>query len=406
MIAFDLTHTSHSGSLTGIQKVVRSLYKAIEASEETRPLCFDPYANRWRELHRSERASLVLPDEKRPGMERKAHWSWSRKWKGRLQAFFPENGVRELPSPTGLIVPEFFSNRTGTEYSRLFAQVDGPKVALFYDSIALKLPEFSPQKTVARYPHYLQQLLQFDGIAAISESSRDDLLGYWRWLGIQNPPPVLAIPLACDFLPETEQKGSPANPVRESKKRANILCVSTIEGRKNHTVLLHVAKALWERGFTFELELIGMVNRETGAAALEGMNRLAERYPLKWRGVVSEAELAEAYRTCTFSVYPSLMEGFGLPVMESLRYGKACICSGSGALAEVGQGGGCLLCDVASPEALQDSIHRLLTDGACRVQLEEEARGRKFKTWQDYALQLTGWMDDLSTSSRGSYCGL
>jgi hypothetical protein len=82
-----------------------------------------------------------------------------------------------------LIEPEIFSPTVGRAQPALFAEISGPRVALFHDAAALRLPELAPHKTVARYPVYLQELLRFDGIAAISDESRAVLVEYWRWLG-------------------------------------------------------------------------------------------------------------------------------------------------------------------------------------------------------------------------------
>src|ERR1051325_5807450 len=87
---------------------------------------------------------------------------------------------------------------------------------------------------------------------------------------------------------------------------------------------------------------------------------------------------------CAFTVYPSLMEGFGLPIAESLWHGKPCVCGGNGALGEVARGGGCLIVDQASTSALADGIKSLLQDRQLCGRLSNEARARKFRTWPDY----------------------
>src|SRR5690606_28894027 len=123
--------------------------------------------------------------------------------------------------------------------------VRGPRVAIFHDAIGLKLPELTPPGTVARLPGYLRELLQFDGIAAVSEDSAASLRDYWRWLGIDHPPPVHAIPNGVDPVP-------PAPAEANGGAMPRVLCVGTIEGRKNHLSLLEACEALWTEGFQFE----------------------------------------------------------------------------------------------------------------------------------------------------------
>ena len=92
---------------------------------------------------------------------------------------------------------------------------------------------------------------------------------------------------------------------------------------------------LWQRGERFQLHLIGLANPKTGGAALARLRALqAGGRPIRYEGPVGDAKVDEAYAACTFSVYPSLMEGFGLPVIESLAHGKPCICSARGAIGE------------------------------------------------------------------------
>src|SRR6476646_11272896 len=106
--------------------------------------------------------------------------------------------------------------------------------------------------------------------------------------------------------------------------------------------------------------------------------------PLRWLRHVNDKTLHEVYRSCRFTVYPSLFEGFGLPIAESLWHGKPCVCGGNGALGEVARGGGCLIVDQTKTEELADGIRRLLSDTKLYAGLASEARARKFRSWADY----------------------
>jgi glycosyltransferase involved in cell wall biosynthesis len=110
---------------------------------------------------------------------------------------------------------------------------------------------------------------------------------------------------------------------------------------------------------------------------------------------MDERSLNAAYRSAAFTVYPSLMEGFGLPVIESLARGKACVCSGLGALGESARGGGCFLLDGLDSKSLASAIGQLLGDPQLLLRLEGEARARTFKTWAQYAAEISDWMATL-----------
>lgn len=393
MHLIDLSHTSHTRARTGVQRVARSLAAALAGRAQA--ITFDPHQDGWRPLDAWERANLSADE---PSAGRGARWPWPKRLLGRLRrlrgkksGFIP--GSPREPGPDGLIVPEIFSPATAAALPRLFAQVNGPRIALFHDAVALQLPELTPTKTVARFPAYLQELLSFDGIAAISEASRDVLVDYWRWLGVANPPPVEAVPLAID--PPRAATGEPS----PSK---TILCVASLEGRKNHLALLEACESLWTAGKDFELRLIGLSHPQTARPALDRIANLqAAGRPLRYDGPVDEATLASAYRACAFTVYPSLLEGFGLPVLESLSYGRPCICSARGALGEAAGGGGCLALDSVGGASLGRAIGRLLGNPSEIARLSEEARARRFKTWSEYAAELTAWMAGLARKSRG-----
>jgi glycosyltransferase involved in cell wall biosynthesis len=385
MILFDATHTSHTQAQTGIQRVCRSLHAALAARQPVAAICHDPYLGAWRPLTESEQRHL------QPGnpaaRSRGARWPLHQKLTGHARRLF---GTRPgTPTGTGLVCPELFSPAVGANLPALLGGVSGARVAVFHDAIGLKLPALTPPGTVRRLPAYLRELLRFDGIAANSADSAACLRDYWTWLGVTDAPPVQAIPLGLDECHLTGAVPTDAVP--------RVLCVSTIEGRKNHLALLEACEALWTEGVTFELELIGLGRADTAGGALAKIAALkATGRPLLYEGPADDAALQAAYRRCAFTVYPSLIEGFGLPVLESLQHGKPCVCSGLGALGESARGGGCVTLATVDAPALAAAIRRLLKHPAEVAALAAEARARKFKSWPDYAAELTAWMATLS----------
>lgn len=286
-------------------------------------------------------------------------------------------------------MPEIFSPGAAAALPALFAASQGPRVALFHDALALRFPESSPRATVARFPGYLRQLLAFDGVAAVSEASRESLVGYWRWLGVSKTPVVAAIPLGLDP-PKALPEG------RAPVAVPTVLSVGSIEARKNHVALLDACESLWSRGVIFRLRLIGLANAETGGPALERLGRMkSEGRPVSCDGAQGDVVLEEAYQECAFTIYPSLAEGFGLPVAESLARGKPCLCRMEGALGEIARGGGCVDLGAAGPGEIAEAIGRLLGSKSELSALERAARGRKFRTWDEHAAALLGWMSSL-----------
>ena len=390
MLLLDLTHTSHTQARTGIQRVARALHAALRA-QGAAAVCFDPWQKTWRRLEPWEEKNLA--GEKAAGT-RGARWPWSARLRGALRRRLA--AAPRLPAADGLIVPEIFSPAVAAALPGLFSQVRGPCVALFHDAVALRLPELTPAKTVARFPAYLRELLAFDGLAAISEDSRQSLLDYWRWLEVRDPPPVQTIALGLDVARQPPAGTAGSRDAAAQNQAPVILCVGSIEGRKNHPALLDACERLWARDLSFDLHLIGLAHPQTGRAALEKIAALqGAGRPLRYDGAVDDAAVAAAYGACAFTVYPSLMEGFGLPVLESLAHGKPCICSARGALGEAARGGGCVMLDSVEADSLAAAMAELLQDSARRSALAAAARARTFKTWRDYAAELTAWMRTL-----------
>jgi len=385
MLLLDLSHTSHTHARTGIQRVARSLHAALASTNEVCAVTHDPFRHTWRELAPWEHANLTATTT---AEKRGARWPLSARLAGRAARLL-RRASPPLPQTSSLLVPEIFSPRVAAALPALFAQTRGPRVALFHDAIALKFPELTPRGTVARFPAYLRELLAFDGIAANSEDSRDTLLDYWRWLRLPAHPPVIALPLGlekCHVLRDTPSENL----------APTVLSVGSIEGRKNHLALLDACEALWTRGLRFELHLIGLAHAQTGRVALDRLRALQSAgRPLRYDGPVTDAALHAAYARCAFTVYPSLIEGFGLPVLESLAHAKPCLSSAHGALGEATRDGGCLTVETPDTANLTAAIKRLLTDSALREKLTAEARARTFKTWSAYAAELTAWMRTL-----------
>ena len=392
-LLIDLSHTSHTSARTGIQRVARSLWR--ELGDSARSITYDPHQRRWRALDSWERENLAADSF---SLKRGTTWPLSARLRGYSHRLFSSVASSlhdsSLAPHSGLLVPELFTPAVAATLPALFAATSGPRAAVFHDAIALKFPELTPTKTVARFPGYLRELLAFDGIAANSADSRATLVAYWDWLGVPAAarPVVVTIPLGIDLpSPITASHTAPSSAL------PIILCVGSLEGRKNHLALLEACETLWSAGARFELHLIGLTHPQTGRTALARIHALqAAGRPLSYFGPVNDATLAAAYANCALTVYPSLIEGFGLPVWESLVRGKPCICSAHGALGEAARDGGCIALEHVDAPALAAAVSRLLTTPTELAALAGAAQARTFRTWRDYARDVATWLPTLS----------
>jgi len=386
MLLLELTHTSHTAAATGIQQVCRNLFTELGEITPVDALLHDPWQRSWRLTNASERERLAPCDNDGAARRKGEAWTTGEKLRGRLRMLSGCKG--SLPADVyAVLFPEFIMGRCIWALPDLRKRLgrEVPFLAVFHDAIALKMPELSARKTVERIPEYLVALAGFDAVAAVSEASRQELFGLWAGMGIRDVPPVEVIHLGINKPERVEGD-------HKASERPRALCVATLEPRKNHLALLDAAELLWAEGLDFELELIGMAHRELGAAIVDKIHALeAKRRPIKWLGPVDGATLRARYAACDFTAYCSLMEGFGLPVMESMAYGKPCLCTTCGALDEVSVGGGCLRLAGTDATCISEGLRQMITDAALRERLRTEAEARPLRTWADYALDVQAW---------------
>jgi len=201
--------------------------------------------------------------------------------------------------------------------------------------------------------------------------------------------------ITADLLPA---EAPPSTPADLAAARAEltipgmpmVLCVGTHEPRKNHLALLHAAELLWREGLRFNLVLLG--GRSWNDAPFR--RALAEARdrdrPVDTPQAMSDRMLWAAYRLARCMVFPSINEGYGLPVAEALACRTPVITSGYGSMAEIAADGGALTIDPRDDHTIADALRTLLTDDAEHARLVAEAQARPQRTWDDYARDVWG----------------
>lgn len=213
----------------------------------------------------------------------------------------------------------------------------GFKTLLFcYDIIPVKLPHLCVGDVSAKFAMYFANLAwSADKIQCISECSRNDLQQLLTDLGAPIPE-LEVVRLGCDIPSLPDDVATPEVAALLTLKY--LLFVSTIERRKNHETIYRAYIRLVDEGCTDLPMLVFVGMQGWGVSDLLVDLRLDPRI-LRYIRIlnhVTDADLVHLYRNAYFTVYPSLYEGWGLPVAESLAYGKFCLAANSASIPEVG----------------------------------------------------------------------
>ncbi|MDD3180918.1 MAG: glycosyltransferase [Opitutaceae bacterium] len=284
-----------------------------------------------------------------------------------------------------LLTAELFSDPERPGLGQFILRPPCRLAAVFHDAIPLKLPHITWPQSVQRHPEYMKLLAQFDRIWAVSAASAEDLRGFWRWQGVTPRGELEEIGLGADFDGE---------PRRTSSLRSlppSLLCVGIIEPRKNQSFLLDVAEALWREGLAFDLHVAGRVNPHFGKPIEARMRTLAKRQSgFYYHSAIKDAALRRLYAAAWATVFPTIAEGCGLPLLESLWSGVPCVGSDLPVLRENAEEGGCLLAAVNDETDWKDKLRRILADEAEQTRLRREATSRPLPTWSVAARTLLG----------------
>jgi glycosyltransferase involved in cell wall biosynthesis len=162
-----------------------------------------------------------------------------------------------------------------------------------------------------------------------------------------------------------------------------VLAVGTLEPRKNLPRLVEAYRTLDAAvQLRHPLVVVGALGWETGET-LDALRSLGDRAAML--GFVSDAALAELYRRCAVFCYPSLGEGFGLPVLEAMAAGAPVVTSNLSSLPEVG-GDAAEYIDPHDVASIAAGVRRVLEDAALRERLAQAgpARAREF-SWAAFA---------------------
>lgn len=263
-------------------------------------------------------------------------------------------------------------------------------VGAFYDAIPITSPHlvqsFGFSQLFFSHLYYLLHLS--DKVFCISDFSQGELREIATQHGMPIPP-LKTIHLG-DSLPLAPSLTSSKN---RPHKKDYALYVSTIEARKNHILLLEVWEALLQDS-SLEVPDLVMVGMNTWSA-----KKMWDRYHatpslhscLHFYHDVSDEELASLYEGASFTLFPSLVEGWGLGAVESLLYGKPCIISKALALIEATQS----LMPALSPDDPKEWVELItqwIKDPSCIESYKSKIKEQFVpRSWEEFSGELVGF---------------
>jgi glycosyltransferase involved in cell wall biosynthesis len=379
-IIIDVHDTSQSHFMTGIQRVVRSVLPDWSREHEPQLVAWSTGYRSLRGLSNLELARVVSSGA------------------GASHARRASNEII-VPFRATFVLPEIAVDyrRAGRiqSISESSASWSG---AVGFDCIPVTTAETAGKGMPGAFARYLASLESFDRVAPISESAATEFHG-WREMvhgaGLDGPRIItVELPTATELPHDAERPKDARAELSIGATERVVLSVGSHEPRKNHLALLQAAELSWRAGTEFCLVIVG-----GNSWATSGFERALARARGRGRRVISltaadDQLVAALYRTAEFSVFPSLNEGFGLPIVESISSGTPVITSNFGSMRELAEGRGGLLVDPRDDAALADAFTELLGDPVRLAALRAEAAAVQPDDWAGYSRDLWNALTD------------
>lgn len=289
----------------------------------------------------------------------------------------------------------FWSAQYGSRFENYLFKSGCQFIPVVYDLIPAERPDLCEEQTVKDFIHSLPRVFrQASRIFAISEFTRNRILVYAKEHQLTIPE-IEVMPLAHQFK-------SPLNSRLSTfdicdlfcADEGFVLCVGTLEPRKNQLRLAEIwarlAKDIVNMPTLLIVGKMGWI-KPADIARIKELAHSSKKIVLAHH-IMDEA-LASLYQQCLFTVFIPEVEGWGLPVGESLSFGKICLAANVGAVSEVG-GDLALYINPANNSEIDLALRSLIVGVRGRRILERRiAQEFHARNWSDVA-------NDLLTSTQ------
>lgn len=260
---------------------------------------------------------------------------------------------------------------------------------LFYDALPCIFPQFYSEDLRKWHLQTIKDLANADGIIHISETTSNDFNIYSQERHYIKSTNMITLLLPNVF---NEFKKVPAK--ENTSKEVTMLMVSTLEPRKNHIRALKAYKKAVEKlkssGINLKFNIVG--SPQDAQEIMQEVSLLRKNLDITLHGIVSEEKLLKLYSEADFTIFPSIYEGYGLPVSESLYLNTPVICSNNSSVKEVSIFGGCLTFNPFDEDDMCSAIVKMAADSDFRQSKIEELKTIPEYNWNDYARDCINFM--------------
>jgi glycosyltransferase involved in cell wall biosynthesis len=378
-VLVDLHHTAQTELATGIQRVARQ--SALRWYRDHSPVLVG-WATGLRTLRE------LTPDQRSWALH--GH-GLSEAERNQTSAEMAASGDVIVPWRSTYVLPELLTEPVRAHSLLSMLAYSGSRGSMIgFDCVPLSSAETTADGMGGGFSLMLSAIAHGDRIATISHAAAVEYRG-WRTMlagaglaGPQIEPIVLPVEAHEPAAEAVEQ----ARTLLLAANLPMVLCVGSHEPRKNHLAVLHAAERLWREGLRFSLVFVGgnAWNSERFVFQLNTLQNAGR--PVESVRGLSDDQLWAAYRLARCVIFPSLNEGFGLPVAESLASGTPVITSDHGSMREIAVAGGALLVDPRDDLDITGALRALLTDDELHARLSAQARALPHRSWDSYAAEL------------------
>ena len=254
---------------------------------------------------------------------------------------------------------------------------------IIHDISTLLVPEYHTEETIRYHAYSLAEDLATNDITfCVSEATRNDIVTYFD------------VPKKQTRISYLGSDVVPAKAALEGGGEPYILVLGTLEPRKNLSLVLHMLSKHPELLTVYRVLVVGRVGWGEEFQVMLWEAGLADPFRsgrLQFLGFVDEGDKCSLIQNASLMIYPSMFEGFGLPVLEALSLATPVVTSFSSSLPEVG-GGAAYYCDPTHADSLWNAVLHAIGDIETRpvsVSASCLRQASKF-SWKDFYQTLKG----------------